>query len=368
MHPIDACFLENPIPPEGPDYCISSRYSQVDEDGVLWFPDLAPPGHLVADESILLDQRGTTRHLSWASTDHPAKTVQKEFWREQTAYKNSIAAKLREVHMDEEAATLESCHSYYTVATCNDCGRVAKFPNRCDLFYCPECNHSLTQHRTAQVSWWVATIKQPKHICLTVKNIHDLTTEHITELRSWFTKLRHRKFARGWKGGFYSIQITKSATGWHPHIHALVEAQWIDHAALNENWSSVTKGAGQVTCVRDCRDKGYLRRITSYVARGSELAAWQPSEIKACINAFEGHRTFGVFGALYGMRTEFAEWIAELKQKRPRCECGSCNVQYQRESDIIMSDLIPDRATKPRPPPMTQEQKDLVLGGPAWPD
>ena len=272
------------------------------------------------------------------------------------------------MHMEEEAATLESCHSYYTVATCNDCGRVAKFPNRCDLFYCPECNHSLTAHRTAQVSWWVATIKQPKHICLTVKNIQNLTAEHITELRGWFTKLRHRKFARGWKGGFYSIQITKSATGWHPHIHALVEAKWIDHAALNENWSSVTKGAGQVTCVRDCRDKGYLRRITSYVARGSELAAWQPSEIKDCIKAFQGHRTFGVFGSLYGMRSEFAEWIAELKQKRPRCECGSCNVRYQRESDVIMADLIPDRATKPRPPPMTEHQKEMVLGGPAWPD
>jgi len=122
-----------------------------------------------------------------------------------------------------------------------------------------------------------------------------------------------------------------------------------------------------VTCVRDCRDKGYLRRITSYVARGSELAAWQPSEIKACINAFEGHRTFGVFGALYGMRTEFAEWIAELKQKRPRCECGSCNVQYQRESDIIMSE--PHSRSRHQ----TETSADDAgterprLGGPAWP-
>ena len=368
MHPIDACFPEDPIPPEGPDYCVSSRYAQVDEDGVVWFPDMAPPGHLERDESILLDQRGTNRHLSWASTDHPAKRIQKEFWREQTAFKNSIAAKLREVGLVEDAASLENCHSYYTVAVCGDCGQVRKFPNRCDQFFCPECNHHLTADRTSQVEWWTKTIRQPKHICLTIKNINHITPLHIDELRRYFTKLRHRKFTRGWRGGFYSMQITHSATGWHPHIHVVVDANWIDTNALTDAWRAITRGAGQVTKVKDCRNKGYLRRVTSYIARGSEMAAWEPMIIAECIEAFRGRRTFGVFGSLFGMRSEFAEWIAELKAKRPRCDCGSCNVKYFSEAEYLAWDLRPGPTKSPRPPPMTEAQKELVVCGPAWPD
>jgi len=75
-----------------------------------------------------------------------------------------------------------------------------------------------------------------------------------------------------------------------------------------------------------------------------------------------------VFGCLFGMRAEFAEWIAELKAKHPRCDCGSCNVKYFSETEYIAWDLRPGPTPSPRPPPMTETQKEMVLGGPAWPD
>jgi hypothetical protein len=368
MHPPTPCFPENPIPPEAPIDSWIPRFAETDENGVVWYPDLCPPEHLQREESILLDKRGLIRHPAPTSNSSPQKTEQREFWREQTAYKNSIAAKLREVGMHEDAASLENCHSYYTVAVCGDCGQVRRFPNRCDQFFCPECNHHLTADRTSQVEWWVKTIRQPKHVCLTIKNVPDITPLHIDELRGFFTKLRHRRFARNWKGGFYSLQVTHNKKGWHLHIHAVVEAQWIDHAGLNDAWASITRGAGKITAVRDCRAKGYLRKVTGYVARGSDLSKWPAQTIAECINAFRGRRTFGVFGCLFGMRAEFAEWIAELKAKHPRCDCGSCNVKYFSETEYIAWDLRPGPTPSPRPPPMTETQKEMVLGGPAWPD
>ena len=368
MSPPTPCFPEHPIPPEAPHDSWIARFAETDESGIIWHPDLCPTDHLQREEAILLDKRGLTRHPSEDSTRTPTKAVQKEFWREQTAYKNSIAAKLREVGMDEDAASLENCHSYYTVAVCGDCGQVRKFPNRCDQFFCPECNNHLTADRTSQVEWWTKTIRQPKHVVLTIKNVSNITPLHIDELRSFFTKLRHRKAFKNWRGGFYSMQITHSATGWHPHIHLVVDTNWIDLNELNSAWRQITRGAGQVTKVMDCRDKGYLRRVTSYIARGSEMAAWDPQTIAECINAFRGRRTFGVFGSLFGMRSEFAEWIAELKAKRPRCDCGSCNVKYLTEAEFAAWDLRPNPTKSPRPPPMTDAQKELVLCGPAWPD
>ena len=368
MEPTFTCFPEVPIPAEQDHGAGLCRFTEEDENGVLWHPDLCPEGHLEAEEAILLDKRGVTRHLPAASALQPSSPRQTEFWRAQTAYKNSIAAKLRSVGMFEDASSLEECHSYYTVAVCGECGAVRKFPNRCDQFFCPECNHHLTAARTAQVSWWLPTIQQPKHVVLTIKNISNITPLHIDELRGFFTKLRHRKAFKNWRGGFYSLQITKSKNGWHPHIHCIIDVRWIDPNALASAWRAITRNAGQVVKVMDCREKGYLRRVTSYIARGSDMASWQPQEIADCISAFRGRRTFGVFGSLYGMRSEFAEWVAELKQKRPRCQCGSCNVKYFSEAEYASWDLHPTAAHSPRPPPMTDQQKELVLAGPQWPD
>src|SRR6185436_2951465 len=68
-------------------------------------------------------------------------------WARQTIHKNSVAAKLRSIGWTEQAAKLEHCHTRFTVGICNDCGKQSKFPNRCDQFYCPECQPRLQNDR-----------------------------------------------------------------------------------------------------------------------------------------------------------------------------------------------------------------------------
>jgi hypothetical protein len=260
-----------------------------------------------------------------------------------------------------EASTLENCHSYYTFAVCDGCGQARKFPNRCDLFYCPECAHHLARHRKMQVEWWTKLISQPKHVTLTIKNIYDLTSGHVDELRRMFTQLRRRKFAANWVGGCYRIECTNDGNGWHLHIHALVEAKWIDQDQLKTNWLSVTRGFGYIVRVKDCRGADYLHEVTKYVAKGNQLAAWQPAEIATFVRAFTGRRTFGVFGSLYGARTKFAEFIASIKQAKPRCECGSSACHYYDAAGFIALSFVPENLAKPRPPPATDDQMDNNL-------
>lgn len=293
---------------------------------------------------------------------------QAEFWKKQTVHKFVVAAKLREVGMTETALKLEACHSYYTVATCCDCGKVRKFPNRCDQFFCPECANHLQNERTRQVEWWAERIPQPKHVVLTTKRIHDLTPGHVDELRKMFSQLRRRKFARNWKGGYYGIQITHSVKGWMLHIHALVNARWIDAAELKQQWKQCTRGFGYIVHVSDCRKEDYLRETTRYVIHGSQIASWSPTTIATFVRAFQGKRTFSVFGELYGARTEFAEWIATLKQAKPRCDCGSCMVRYQSEAEWLLSDSAPAHSSQPRPPPPTHQQPTLIAIPIEWPD
>jgi len=337
------------------------RFAEEVDDSLSWRPDDVPQPRIIAEESLPLEQRGLTSHPPEVSKKRTHKISQSELWKQQTIHKFTVVAKLRSVGMAEEATTLEDCHSYYTIAHCADCAKVRKFPNRCDLFYCPECAAHLQNERSRQVEWWTVRCPQPKHVVLTIRNIPDLSPGHVDELRDMFSRLRRRKFARNWKGGFYTIQITYSAKGWHLHIHALVNARWIDEDKLKEEWRSITNGLGYIVRVKDCREKSYLREITRYVVHGSQLAAWQPAVLKTFVKAFKHKRTFGVFGELYGARSEFAEWIASLKLARPRCECGSCNVRYYSESQWLMFDLKPDLPASSRPPPPDCEQQ-LLFG------
>lgn len=317
-----------------------------------WDPDHSPQQRADPYPSIQLETRGTTSHPQSHAPKPHNRRQQQEFWQPRTNQKFAIAAKLRAAGMDEAADTLEDCHTHDTFCLCSDCGRVTKFANRCDRFYCPECQPRLARDRQRQVSWWTEFVSQPKHVVLTARNVRALTRAHVAEFRAWWNRLRRRKFARGWRGGFYSLEVTNEGNGWHLHLHALVDANWIDEFELSAQWQSISRGYGRIVKVRSAKSLDYLAEVTKYVAKGNQLAAWQPHQLREFIEAFTGVRTFGVFGSLFAARTKFAEFLASLKAARPPCECGSINVAYYTEAEWLERDLQPGRpGSKPRPPP-----------------
>jgi hypothetical protein len=314
--------------------------------------DLAPDVGQRFDEPTpsQLEVRGRCGQLSNRAFAAKMPAAQAEFWSSQTVFKNSVAAKLRIAGMPEFAAKLEGCHSEWTIAHCNDCGRERHFPNRCDLFCCPECTPRLGHERAESVAWWTLEVAEPKFVTLTVKNVPDLTRGHITEFRGWFRKLRHRKFAEHWGGGFYTFEVTNEGRGWHLHMHALIDARWIDGPELAQQWASVTNGAGRIVKVKDARRADYCNRVKTYIVKGSALAKWTPDQIATYVRAFDGVHTFGVFGSLYGKRTAFKEWLEALRGAKPLCECGSNDIRYTSELDALMQDLVPCNHA-PNPPP-----------------
>ena len=366
-----------------------------------WNPTPDDQDRIILPDSILLERRGTTPQFHARPHNRSTHEWQESFWQQQTIFKNSLAAKLREAGMSADAAKLEDCHSEFTYAICSDCGQVRKFPNRCDQFFCPECQPGLSSDRKYQVEWWTRTISQPKHVVLTVRNLADLTPGHIDELRRYFTALRRSAFAtkqtfwrhdltkgtwhqvkaleprtkkneffkcKPWTGGFYSIECTNQGDGWHLHIHALIEAPYINGCILSHLWHKITRRQSHIVRVKDCRDKSYLAEVTKYAVKGSDLAKWAPSQVKTYIEAFRHKRTFGVFGKLYAARTEFADVVAQLRTRRPRCPCGSCSVTYYTETEWLMRDLSPSIPSLPRPPPPTHQQVTLIPDRPRWPD
>lgn len=299
---------------------------------------------------VQLETRGTTSQKS--------NTFQPELWARQTIHKNTVAAKLREAGRTDLSDTLESCHSEKTWAICTNCRTAKPFLNRCERFYCPECQPTLSRDRERSVGWWSREMTQPKHVVLTLQNTDELTKEYVLWAKMCFSRLRRRVFAKNWQGGFYNWEVTKEkagsvkhghvlAGGWHLHCHALVEARWIDELQLAEEWAKVTEGRGRIVKVMDARRVDYLKEVTKYAVKGSQLAAWTGAEIACFIDSFTGVRTFGVFGSLYGKRTEFKEWIAQLQDRALKCKCGCENFTYQSDFDYEHGELIPETAARP---------------------
>ena len=327
------------------------RFMELGGENLIWQPDAASPFHLSADESVKLEGRGTTSQISRKLHPRLRKLPQLEFWKTQSIHKHIVADKLRQAGLEDTASKLDNCHTYYTVCQCCQCRKVRKFPNRCDLFCCPECQASLAADRRKQVEWWVNEVRQPKHVCLTLKNTATLTRKDVVRIRTDFARLRRRKFCKNWNGGFYSIEVTNEGKGWHLHLHALVDSVWIDQLELAKQWQSVTKGRGRIVWAKRARSGSFVVETAKYIVKGNMLAAWSPDELKQFVESFGNLRIFGVFGSLYGKRTKFAEWIAELKSVRPRCSCGSCLVKYYSELDWLIHEEIGSGPAPARPPP-----------------
>ena len=313
---------------------------------------------------IQLERRGASSHRQQSGSRATHTPWQDEFWARQTVFKTSVAAKLREVGQDALAMTLDACHTEWTVQICNDCSKSRRFPNRCDLSFCPECQPRLASERKKAVEWWTKLIKQPKHMVLTLKNTRNITTGHLSELKRWFARLRRRQFARCWRGGFWSIEVTNEGSGWHLHMHILVDADWIDEGELAKQWADVTGRIGRIVKVKDARQKNYLAEVTKYAVKGSQLAQWTPEQIEQFVLAFGRQKTFGVFGDLHAARTKFSEWIADLQNSKPKCECGSNNVRYMDECDFLAQPPAKKSASSPRPPPFKDPQQELVTDDP----
>src|SRR5262249_52451990 len=146
------------------------------------------------------------------------------------------------------------------------------------------------------VEGWARYVTQPKHVVLTVRNMDTLTKADVQWFKACFSALRRLKFTTQkttqpiscdvrthevlerysypWRGGFYSLEVTKEDNGWHLHLHALVDANFIDELMLADAWHKVTDGRGYIVKVKDARDKSYLQEVVKYAVKGDQIATW----------------------------------------------------------------------------------------------
>ncbi|MBA7584401.1 hypothetical protein ES708_26354 [subsurface metagenome] len=141
----------------------------------------------------------------------------------------------------------------------------------------------------------------------------------VTTIRRYFTRLRHRKLFRlAWRGGIYTIEFTYSlATGWHIHIHALIDGRYIPKAVISKHWLEIT-GDSEVTWISRSKNS---RQVLKYILKPTLELLNDPVELDSFLTVTEGRHLVAGFG----------KWSRVTEKSLlgvMRCpECGSTNIK-----------------------------------------
>lgn len=309
----------------------------------------------IEPDPILVQTTGVSSHLKQA-----------ELLDKRLVQAASIIARLNSVSAGHLAGKMLDCHTRQSWAQCSGCGKARTFFNHCDLFFCPICQPRLARDRARSIEWWSKQVSQPKHVVLTARNTDRLTNDRVKWFKAQITKLRRRKFARNWQSGTWSIEVTNEGRGWHLHAHLLVNAGWIDIPTLCTTWGELMGQAYAIVKVKAVRGDDYVKEVTKYAVKGSDLAKWSGDTLVEFIYAMRGQKLFGVFGKLHGLRTKLREFLDSIIDAHSRCECG-CDIFRVYSHDEWQWKQFQSHATsttRPNAPPILA-QVDFYRPNPA---
>lgn len=198
-----------------------------------------------------------------------------------------------------------------------------------------------------------------RFVTFTLRHTTQPLTEQMDRLARSFKELRRKpQYRRAMNGGvfFFEIKLNRDGTHWHPHLHALVEGEFIAQQMLSTDWKTVT-GDSYVVDIRKVPNNGCVAGyVAKYAGKAVEARLLEYSE-KFCeaVLAFRGRRLFTTFGTwtkcdLSKRPTDDVGWvaIAPLHEVITRASAGDAWAQAvirqlkRSNADVSDLDVNPD--------------------------
>lgn len=207
----------------------------------------------------------------------------------------------------------EHRHNYSTIY-CSKCGERHVIADPCGNRFCRICGAPARNRARAKMDSVIAAVKPERgykwrHVVLTIPNGNDPgqlargIVKSFRKLRqtAWWTNLV--------QGGFFVVELTHRASGWHVHLHVLVLARYMHAPSLSNQWRRVS--VGYITQVKLAPPGTLSRYLTAYLTK-AELSL--PDQFVAS-RALKNFRLFNAFGSIKSKA---------LSIKVPKLTCGSC--------------------------------------------
>ncbi len=194
---------------------------------------------------------------------------------------------------------LEVCRSRSWFSRHKDTGKVRVFTTTCKLRWCPMCSNARRGWLQKSIGEWLKGIEQPKFLTLTLKHVGLPLELQIKNLYTYFKNLRRSSYwRRKVDGGIWFFQLKKSDADelWHPHLHCVLDSDYLLHSVLSALWERITHGS-PIVDVRIVRDP---EKSADYVARyataPANLKLLDTCDAVECFRALHGRRICGKFG------------------------------------------------------------------------
>lgn len=172
-----------------------------------------------------------------------------------------------------------SCGAFSLVHMDDETGAPFLVANTCKLRVCPACRKAIQRktflrildflHSAPAASWQFHTY--------TLRHTNTPLTDQLDRLVHSFRLLRHRKaWKQACQAGYAVIEITFHQAGtwspngrqreydeWHPHLHVLVQTQFINWSAVHTAWREITRDSTGL----DFKQANDLSKAAGYVAK-----------------------------------------------------------------------------------------------------
>jgi len=204
-------------------------------------------------------------------------------------------------------AQLLDCRKFAWFAWHKETCKVKVIANACKLRWCPVCAESRQMHIREQVTAYIKTIRRPRLLTLTMSHSSDPLQEQVDRLYHAFRLLRkHRAIARLIRGGCWFFQIKKSKRDgcWHPHLHIILDSDYINKFTMSQEWF-LTTGNSYIIDIRAITDPGKVADYVSrYCAKPCNLSDFTEADRIEVATVLYGKRICGSFGT--GAKCRFA--------------------------------------------------------------
>lgn len=194
---------------------------------------------------------------------------------------------------------LMDCRTHATLQRDFATGDVMVFGDSCRDRYCPMCCGQKAAYAKDQVEMYIRTLVAPRFLTLTLRNNESDLKSRVSFLQERFSKLRNRAY---WKknvtGGIWFLEVKRGKDSglWHPHLHILLDGNYMEQKRLSELWEQVTFGSPIIHISKVSDVEHAAKYISKYVAKPAMLGNMPVEDGAEMINALFRKRLCGTFG------------------------------------------------------------------------
>lgn len=199
----------------------------------------------------------------------------------------------------------QNCRTHAAFVQSVETGEIRVRSSHCNLRWCPLCSRSRAFSIAEKTAAWLDDAKHPSFLTLTLAHTSAPLRAQVKTLVKSFKKLRSDKsLRRHVRGGVWFLQITYNATTdqWHPHLHVLVDMDYIPQAHLSHLWLAITH-TSMIVDIRKVKDTVKAAQyVARYSARPTNLRNLPNLARVELIEELHGQRIVNAFGSAHAAK------------------------------------------------------------------